>query len=70
MDLFKAAIDVRSNAYAPYSNFQVGAAIRSVSGNLYVGSTSKTLRIQKARVQKQVRSRQWLPPEKVRSLKF
>lgn len=37
MDLFKAAMNVRDNAYAPYSNFQVGAAIRTVAGNLYVG---------------------------------
>ena len=37
MDLFKAAMNVRTNAYAPYSNFQVGAAIRSASGKIYTG---------------------------------
>lgn len=37
MDLFKAAMTVRENAYAPYSNFQVGAAIRTVSGAVYTG---------------------------------
>lgn len=37
MDLFKAAMNVRENAYAPYSNFQVGAAIRSGSGRIYTG---------------------------------
>ena len=37
MDLFKAAMNVRTNAYAPYSNFQVGAAIRSASGKIYSG---------------------------------
>ncbi len=37
MDLFKAAVAVRKKAYAPYSNFQVGAAIRSASGKIYVG---------------------------------
>lgn len=37
MDLFKAAMKVRNNAYAPYSNFQVGAAIRSASGKIYSG---------------------------------
>jgi len=37
MDLFKAAMTVRENAYAPYSNFQVGAAIRTTSGNIYTG---------------------------------
>ena len=37
MTLEKAAFDVRENAYAPYSNFKVGAAIRSEGGNVYVG---------------------------------
>ena len=37
MDLFKAAMTVRENAYAPYSNFQVGAAIRAASGEIYTG---------------------------------
>lgn len=37
MDLFKAAMIVRDNAYAPYSNFLVGAAIRSTSGKIYTG---------------------------------
>lgn len=37
MDLFKAAMTVRDKAYAPYSNFQVGAAIRSTSGKIYAG---------------------------------
>ncbi len=37
MDLFKAAMTVRKNAYAPYSNFQVGAAIRTASGSIFTG---------------------------------
>ena len=37
MSLKDAATAVRMNAYAPYSNFQVGAAIRSASGAVYVG---------------------------------
>lgn len=37
MDLFKAAAAVRHNAYVPYSNFKVGAAIRSSAGNIYAG---------------------------------
>ncbi len=37
MSLLKAATDVRENAYAPYSNFKVGAAIRAVSGTVYSG---------------------------------
>lgn len=37
MKLFEAAIAARNNAYAPYSNFQVGAAIRAASGEIYAG---------------------------------
>ncbi|MEH7828990.1 cytidine deaminase [Gemmobacter denitrificans] len=37
MDLLKAATEVRENAYAPYSRFKVGAALRSSSGALHVG---------------------------------
>ena len=36
-DLLKTAQAVRENAYAPYSKFQVGAAILGVDGNIYVG---------------------------------
>lgn len=36
-NLIKAATDVREKAYAPYSKFHVGAAIRAVSGTIYVG---------------------------------
>lgn len=32
-----AAVAVAENAYAPYSNFKVGAAIRSASGAVYTG---------------------------------
>ncbi|SEQ46553.1 cytidine deaminase [Thalassovita taeanensis] len=37
MSLLDAARAVRENAYAPYSNFKVGAAIRGKSGAIYVG---------------------------------
>ncbi len=37
MSLLVAATKVRENAYAPYSRFKVGAAIRSASGVVYVG---------------------------------
>jgi cytidine deaminase len=37
MPLKDAAIAVRENAYAPYSHFKVGAAIRGASGTIYAG---------------------------------
>ena len=37
MTLLKAATAVRENAYAPYSRFKVGAALRAVSGAVYTG---------------------------------
>jgi cytidine deaminase len=36
-DLLTVAQIVRDNAYAPYSNFQVGAAILGADGNIYAG---------------------------------
>jgi len=37
MSLLDAARAVRENAYVPYSRFKVGAAVRSRSGQIYVG---------------------------------
>ncbi|WP_085307833.1 cytidine deaminase [Planktotalea arctica] len=37
MTLRTAATEVRANAHAPYSNFKVGAAIRTASGAIYQG---------------------------------
>ena len=37
MDLLDAARKIRDKAYAPYSNFQVGAALRTIDGNVHVG---------------------------------
>ncbi|MBO9444472.1 cytidine deaminase [Ruegeria sp. R14_0] len=37
MTLKDAALSVREKAYAPYSNFKVGAAIRSKSGQVFAG---------------------------------
>ena len=36
-ELLKKARAVRENAYAPYSNFKVGAAIRTTSGGEFIG---------------------------------
>jgi cytidine deaminase len=36
-ELIKIAGDVREMAYAPYSNFKVGAAVETDSGNIYTG---------------------------------
>ena len=37
MDLLAAALAARANAYAPYSNFRVGAAVRCPDGSLFAG---------------------------------
>ncbi|QFS81800.1 Cytidine deaminase [Roseivivax sp. THAF40] len=37
MSLRQAALDVRANAYAPYSGFQVGAALSTPSGAVHAG---------------------------------
>lgn len=36
-DLITAAIAARQRAYARYSNFQVGAALRAVDGTIFLG---------------------------------
>jgi len=36
-DLVKLAFEARENAYSPYSNFQVGAALLAKNGQVYTG---------------------------------
>ena len=36
-ELYEAALAVRQRAYAPYSKFCVGAAVRTVDNSIYVG---------------------------------
>jgi cytidine deaminase len=36
-ELIQAAFDAQKQAYAPYSNFPVGAAIRTANGKIYKG---------------------------------
>lgn len=36
-ELIEAAIEARERAYAPYSNFRVGAAVRTKSGKIFTG---------------------------------
>ena len=37
-ELIEKAIQVRNNAYSPYSNYKVGAALLSKSGKIYTGA--------------------------------
>lgn len=37
MSLIKEATAIRENAYAPYSNFKVGAALKTASGKIFTG---------------------------------
>ena len=36
-ELWRAALAARQNAYAPYSKFAVGAAVRTVDGEIFAG---------------------------------
>ena len=43
MSLLAAATEVRERAYAPYSRFKVGAALRTSSGAVFVGCNVETV---------------------------
>ncbi|MEO0994867.1 MAG: cytidine deaminase, partial [Pseudomonadota bacterium] len=36
-ELMEAAAEMRARAYAPYSKFQVGAALRDTDGRIHLG---------------------------------
>lgn len=38
LTLIKKALEIKNNAYAPYSNFKVGAVVLTESGNIYTGT--------------------------------
>lgn len=40
-DLLRNAVTARKNAYAPYSNFQVGAAIQLENGEIVIGNNQE-----------------------------
>jgi len=42
-NLVEEAVRIRENAYAPYSNYQVGAAMLSVSGNSYAACNNESV---------------------------
>ena len=42
-NLIQAASEARRQAYAPYSNFAVGAAVQCKSGNVFVGSNIENI---------------------------
>lgn len=37
LELYNAAVKARKNSYSPYSNFAVGAAVRTADGKIYQG---------------------------------
>ena len=41
-ELYDAAVAARKNAYIPYSNFAVGAAVRCANGKIYGGCNEMT----------------------------
>lgn len=40
-NLMESAIEARKNAYAPYSSFQVGAAVLMANGKIVIGSNQE-----------------------------
>ena len=62
-ELFAAAKAAQANAYAPYSRFSVGAALRTPDGAIYVGLQCRERRLSaRARAPKRERSPRWRSP--------
>ena len=45
--LINAALEVRQNAYAPYSRFAVGAALLAADGEIYGPERQRTWRLER-----------------------
>ncbi|HUW21698.1 MAG TPA: cytidine deaminase [Candidatus Bathyarchaeia archaeon] len=43
LELIAAAVEVRSNAYVPYSGYPVGAAVLCSSGEIYAGANTEVV---------------------------
>jgi len=43
LTLFKQALQARENAYAPYSEFKVGAALLTDQGHIYIGANAENV---------------------------
>ena len=62
-ELFEAARAAQAKAYAPYSRFKVGAALRTPSGALYRGLQCRERRLSaRASAPRRAPSRRWRAP--------
>lgn len=66
LSLLDTARDVREAAYAPYSRFKVGAAIRGASGMVYRGCNVENVAYPEGTCARPARLPPWSPPVKPR----